>query len=106
MKRTLTAVAVMLFALTARADQQSIYRIRGLLDDLGRLTTDLAKEANFVVTFRKTEKPETSREPRLRRVTHVCRECGEHAVLDPPEPLPASWTCPWCGKQNPLGGAR
>jgi len=46
MKRTLTAVAVMLFALTARADQQSIYRIRGLLDDLGRLTTDLAKEAN------------------------------------------------------------
>src|SRR5438874_11352913 len=46
MKRTLTAVAVMLFALTARADQQSIYRIRGLLDDLGRLATDLAKEAN------------------------------------------------------------
>jgi lipopolysaccharide biosynthesis regulator YciM len=46
MKRTLTAVAVMLFALTARADQQSIYRIRGLLDDLGRITTDLAKEAN------------------------------------------------------------
>ena len=36
----------MLFALTARADQQSIYRIRGLLDDLGRLTTDLAKEAS------------------------------------------------------------
>jgi hypothetical protein len=46
MKRTLTAVAVMLFALAARADQQSIYRIRGLLDDLGRITTDLAKEAN------------------------------------------------------------
>ena len=46
MKRTLTAVALMLFALTARADQQSIYRIRGLLDDLGRITTDLAKEAN------------------------------------------------------------
>jgi hypothetical protein len=46
MKRTLTVAAVMLFALTARADQQSIFRIRGLLDDLGRITTDLAKEAN------------------------------------------------------------
>jgi lipopolysaccharide biosynthesis regulator YciM len=46
MKRTLTAVALMLLALAARADQASIYRIRGLLDDLGRLTTDLTKEAN------------------------------------------------------------
>jgi len=67
---------------------------------------DLAKDANFVVTFRKTGRPETPREPRMRRVTHVCRECGEHAVLDPPQPLPRFWTCPWCGKPNPLGGAR
>ena len=67
---------------------------------------DLAKDANFVVTFRKTGRPETPREPRLRRVTHVCRECGEHAVLDPPRPLPHFWTCPWCGKSNPLGGTR
>jgi SAM-dependent methyltransferase len=67
---------------------------------------DLAKDANLVVTFRKTERPETPREPHIRRVTHVCRECGEHAVLDPPQPLPATWTCPWCGKSNPLGGGR
>ena len=67
---------------------------------------DLAKDSNFVVTFRKAGRPEAPREPRLRRVTHVCRECGEHAVLDPPSPLPASWTCPWCGRPNPLGGAR
>jgi SAM-dependent methyltransferase len=67
---------------------------------------DLARDANFVVTFRKTQLTGPRREPRVRRVTHVCRECGEHAVLDPPRPLPATWTCPWCGKPNPLGGAR
>ena len=67
---------------------------------------DLAKDSNFVVTFRKTGRPETPREPRLRRVTHVCRECGEHAVLDPPRPTPARWICPWCGRANPLGRPR
>jgi SAM-dependent methyltransferase len=66
---------------------------------------DLAKDANFVMTFRKTGAA-ARRPPHPRRVTHVCRECGEHAVLDPPRPLPRSWTCPWCGKLNPLGGAR
>jgi SAM-dependent methyltransferase len=67
---------------------------------------DLAKDANFVVTFRKSPLTGPRREPRMRRVTHVCRECGEHAVLDPPHPLPHFWSCPWCGKPNPLGGAR
>ena len=81
----------------------------GAVATLQRLTgIDLAKDANFVLTFRKTgaaaRGPRTP--PRLRRVTHVCRECGEHAVLDPPEPLPANWICPWCGEPNPLGGRR
>jgi SAM-dependent methyltransferase len=61
---------------------------------------DLARDANFVLAFRKTD------ERRVRRVTHVCRECGEHSVLAPPEPWPATWTCPWCGKPNPLGRPR
>ena len=67
---------------------------------------DLARDANLVITFRKTGRKGERREPRTRRVTHVCRECGEHAVLDPPRPLPKQWTCPWCGKPNPLGGSR
>src|ERR1044071_1146762 len=46
MKRTMAAMAVMLFALTARADQQTVYRLRALLDDLGRFSADLTKEAN------------------------------------------------------------
>ena len=61
---------------------------------------DLAADANFVLTFRKTGTIG------VRRVTHVCRECGEHAVLEPPSPPPATWLCPWCGKPNPLGGPR
>jgi SAM-dependent methyltransferase len=67
---------------------------------------DLAKDANLVLSFRKTGLAGAGREPKLRRVTHVCRECGEHAVLAPPDPVPGRWTCPWCGKSNPLGRPR
>jgi hypothetical protein len=67
---------------------------------------DLAADANFVMTFRKTGLPGLHHEPAIRRVTHVCRECGEHAVLDPPRPWPARWTCPWCGASNPFGRPR
>jgi hypothetical protein len=67
---------------------------------------DLAKDANLVMTFRKTDASGPRREPKVRRVTHVCRECGEHAVLDPPQPWPKRWTCPWCGKPNPFGRPR
>ena len=67
---------------------------------------DLARDANVVLTFRKVGGHGARRAPVLRRVTHVCRECGEHAVLDPPSPTPARWTCPWCGKPNPLGRPR
>lgn len=74
---------------------------------------DLARDANFVLTFRKTGEKraapgQRSRAtlPGPRRVTHVCRECGEHSVLAPPSPTPHSWTCPWCGKPNPLGRPR
>ena len=77
------------------------------LATLHRLTgIDLAKDANFVFTFRKSGAIGARRQPKLRRVTHVCRECGEHAVLTPPNPWPSSWTCPWCGKPNPLGRPR
>jgi len=61
---------------------------------------DLGADANFVFHFRKTGA--VSR----RRVTHVCRECGEHVVVDAPEPWPDQWICPWCGKPNPLGAPR
>ena len=64
------------------------------------LGADLARDANYVMSFRKTG----SRG--VRRVTHVCRECGEHSVIAPATPWPKHWTCPWCGKQNPLGRAR
>jgi SAM-dependent methyltransferase len=76
---------------------------------------DLAKDANFVLAFLKTGEAASgpvvrgtgaAALPGRRRVTHVCRECGEHAVLAPPAPAPATWTCPWCGKPNPLGRAR
>jgi len=67
---------------------------------------DLARDANFVATFRKVGGYGTRRAPRLRRVTHVCRDCGEHSVLTPPAPTPTRWTCPWCGKTNPLGRPR
>jgi predicted RNA-binding Zn-ribbon protein involved in translation (DUF1610 family) len=39
-------------------------------------------------------------------VTHVCRECGEHTILEPRTPWPERWICPWCGKENPLGAPR
>ena len=66
---------------------------------------DLARDANLVITFRKTGG--ASRAIRsVRRVTHVCRRCGEHAVLDPPRPWPKTWGCPWCGESNPLGRPR
>lgn len=61
---------------------------------------DLAKDANFVMRFRKTGARG------LRRVTHVCRECGEHSVIEKAEPWPGRWSCPWCGKENPLGRPR
>ena len=67
---------------------------------------DLARDANVVLTFRKVGGQAARRTPHARRVTHVCRECGEHAVLDPPAPTPRAWTCPWCGKPNPLGRPR
>jgi len=67
---------------------------------------DLARDANFVMALRKTGAAGRRRLPPPRRVTHVCRECGEHAVLTPPSPAPARWTCPWCGKPNPLGRPR
>ncbi len=67
---------------------------------------DLARDANFVMTFRKTGATGRRAIPSVRRVTHVCRACGEHAVLDPPRPWPGRWTCPWCGAANPLGRPR
>jgi hypothetical protein len=76
---------------------------------------DLARDANFVLAFRKVGRtvavPDVRRDgtavlPGARRVTHVCRECGEHAVLEPPVPAPRRWICPWCGQPNPLGRAR
>jgi len=67
---------------------------------------DLAADANFVLALRKTDARGRRPLPPARRVTHVCRECGEHAVLDPPAPWPRTWTCPWCGKPNPLGRPR
>jgi SAM-dependent methyltransferase len=63
---------------------------------------DLAAAANFVMLFARG----AVGAPAVRRVTHVCRECGEHSVLAPPAPMPATWTCPWCGKPNPLGRPR
>ncbi|OGF16478.1 MAG: hypothetical protein A2W00_12970 [Candidatus Eisenbacteria bacterium RBG_16_71_46] len=64
------------------------------------LGLDLARDANFVLALRKTGTRG------VRRVSHVCRACGEHAVLDPPAPSPTAWTCPWCGAENPLGRPR
>jgi len=59
---------------------------------------DLAKDANFVLTFEKVG------EIGLRKVTNVCRECGEHAIVTGPPG--GTWLCPWCGKPNPFGRAR
>ena len=57
---------------------------------------DLGRDANLVLRLRRTGVRG------LRRVTHVCRECGEHSILQG-TPWPDRWTCPWCGKPNPLG---
>ena len=58
---------------------------------------DLARDANFVLTFEKVG------EVGLRKVTHVCRECGEHAVVTGEG---STWACPYCGKPNPFGRPR
>jgi SAM-dependent methyltransferase len=67
---------------------------------------DLAREANYVLRLRRGAGRGTVAIPVERRVTHVCRDCGEHAVLDPPRPWPRRWTCPWCGAPNPFGRPR
>ena len=60
---------------------------------------DLGRDANFVMRFEKTGAIG------LRQVTQVCRECGEHSIIEG-APWPDEWTCPWCGKPNPLGRPR
>jgi SAM-dependent methyltransferase len=67
---------------------------------------DLAADANLVLTFTKTGAIGVRRAPRERRVTHVCRDCGEHAVVTAPSPWPQWWDCPWCGMSNPFGKPR
>ena len=57
---------------------------------------DLFEDANFICRFRHVGRPG------YRHVSHVCRGCGEHAVIDTPQPPPASWRCPWCGLGNGL----
>jgi hypothetical protein len=61
---------------------------------------DLARDANYVLRFRK------SGLIGVRRVSHVCRECGEHVVIPAGGEWPERWRCPWCGKENPLGRPR
>ena len=77
------------------------------------LGLDLARDANLVLAFRKTGTLAPAPDvrggaalPGRRRVTHVCRECGEHAVIDARPPWPPRWDCPWCGKPNPFGRPR
>jgi len=60
---------------------------------------DLGRDANFVLRLRRTGVHG------VRRVTHVCRNCGEHSILQG-TPWPERWTCPWCGEQQPLGAPR
>ena len=70
---------------------------------------DLARDANFVLAFRRDPagRPAADRPPAgRRRVTHVCRECGEHAVITAERPWPKRWACPWCGRTNPFGRPR
>jgi SAM-dependent methyltransferase len=63
------------------------------LAGLKRLTgLDLFRDSNFIMLFRK----EGLR--RLRRVTHVCRQCGQHVAL--PRAAASAWTCPYCGTRN------
>jgi SAM-dependent methyltransferase len=75
---------------------------------LHRLTgIDLAGDANLVLVLRRTGEVEPApAPPRARRVTHVCRECGEHSIVEPPRPWPSRWECPWCGRPNPFGRPR
>ena len=58
---------------------------------------DLAADANFVLTFEKVG------EVGWRKVTHVCRECGEHSVVSGDG---TAWDCPYCHKSNPFGRPR
>jgi SAM-dependent methyltransferase len=79
-----------------------LHRVTGL---------DLAKDANFVLAFRRTDRAaarglSTAALPGRRRVTHVCRACGEHGMVEPLRPWPRTWTCPWCGAPNPFGRPR
>lgn len=67
---------------------------------------DLARDANFVLSFRREPPAAGAELPAPRRVTNVCRECGELAIVAPPRPWPRTWTCPWCGKPNPFGRPR
>jgi len=73
---------------------------KAFIDVLGSvkraLGLDLFADANFVCRFRHVGVVG------LRRVTHVCRHCGEQCVLTPPEPPPPTWTCPFCGNANGL----
>jgi SAM-dependent methyltransferase len=73
------------------------------------LGLDLARDANFVLAFRRGDDAAARvghSLPAVRRVTHVCRECGEHAVIDAERPWSKRWECPWCGKPNPFGRPR
>jgi SAM-dependent methyltransferase len=78
------------------------------------LGLDLARDANFVLAFRRRAPTEGGPVPvgpgqplpGARRVTHVCRECGEHAVITAERPWPTRWDCAWCGKPNPFGRPR
>lgn len=116
------------FALTAHAfvpagfswmNDARTKRLQGPFTDalaaLHRATgLDLARDANFVLVFAKTGAPPSDPgtdgharpRPGRRRVTHVCRECGEHAVVEAGRPWPGRWTCPWCGRPNPFGRPR
>ena len=68
---------------------------------------DLAADANFVLTFAKRGAPVVAAPlPGRRRVTHVCRQCGEHAIVEAVPPWPLRWICPWCGEANPFGRPR
>ncbi len=69
----------------------------GLVGRVKRWTgLDGFKDANFVCRYRRVERIGYG------AVTHVCRGCGEHAILTPPRPAPSAWTCPWCGLANGL----
>jgi len=69
---------------------------------------DLAACSNFVLVFERTDRiaPVPAVLPGARRVTHVCRECGEHSIVEAERPWPRRWQCPWCGADNPFGRPR